>query len=551
MTSVDALERLAAVTVPQGEWTLVIDLGATFTEATAWSPENGRQIVMVDAENQMPSVVAADDAGELRVGRAAEEIARSRPDRAERELKRRLGEKTAIVLGDRSYDPVVLVAAVLRHAADAAIDQLGSTPVKVRLTHPDTWSDARIAKLAEAGSNAGFVNVGTEAESVVGAPTVIEGVNEPLAARTVFEEVPQSGATTIPQQPSNASTQIPPAVAVPDAPKTSVKKPVLAGVAIGAVLVAGLGFALMRGGDSAASPTTTITTIAPAVPETIPTRKNPVTLPPRKTPTTLFPSKDPNDTLPPRPLTPTTIPSLPTTPTSVRTPTTTVAPTPTTTPPRTTIPSSIPTTAPVPPPPTTKAPVTTAPAVANPQQAVDAMVLTSDDIAKAASTTGWRTGTYPESAPLCGLTLPSPVAQQRSPVNMSVGDGAYINVTTYAYAMASAAELKAMTDTVYLSASQCPDKTLEQGGQRFTLDFIKPIESKPPLVDYSLEFGYVGRSDYGTSMTAYVVYTTLGNHAIRTVYQVFGQKFSEADSADANKIRVAQIVKLFVNAPRG
>jgi hypothetical protein len=179
------------------------------------------------------------------------------------------------------------------------------------------------------------------------------------------------------------------------------------------------------------------------------------------------------------------------------------------------------------------------------------MVLTPDDIAKAASTTGWRTGTYPEAAPLCGLALPSPVAQQRSPVNVSVGDGAYINVTTYAYAMGSAADLKAMTDTVNQSASQCPDKTLDDGGQQFTLEFIKPIESKPPLVDYSLEFGYVGRSDYGTSMTAYVVYTTLGNYAIRTEYQVFGQKFSEADSADANKIRVAQIVKLFVNAPRG
>ena len=179
------------------------------------------------------------------------------------------------------------------------------------------------------------------------------------------------------------------------------------------------------------------------------------------------------------------------------------------------------------------------------------MVLTPDDIARAAATTGWRTGTYPESAPLCGLALPSPVAQRRSPVNVSVGDGAYINVTTYAYAMASAADLKAMTDTVTQSASQCPDKTLETGSQRFTLEFIKPIESKPPLVDYSLEFGYVGRSDAGTSMTAYVSYATLGNYAIRTEYQIFGQKFSEADSADANKIRVAQIVKLFVNAPRG
>jgi hypothetical protein len=108
-----------------------------------------------------------------------------------------------------------------------------------------------------------------------------------------------------------------------------------------------------------------------------------------------------------------------------------------------------------------------------------------------------------------------------------------------------------MTDTVYQSASQCPDKTFEQGGQRFTLEFIKPSESKPPLVDYSLLFGYVGRSDAGTSTAAYVVYTTLGNYAIRTEYQIFGQKFSEADLADADKIRVAQIVKLFINAPRG
>jgi hypothetical protein len=437
MTSVDAFERLAAMTVSQGEWTLTIDFGATFTEVTATSPENNRQIVKIDGEHQMPSVVSVDETGELRVGRAAEEIARSRPDRAERELKRRLGEKTAIVLGDRAYDPVVLVAAVLRHAADAAIDQLGSTPVKVRLTHPDTWSDARIAKLAEAGTNAGLVNIGTEAESIdaaaTTAPTVMESANEPAGTRTVFEEVPQSGTTTMPQQPPNVYTPIPPTASVPDAPKSSVKKPVLVGVAIGAVLLAGLGFALTRDGGSTASPTTT--TIALVVPETIPTRRNAVTLPPRKTPTTLFPSKDPNDTLPPRTPTSTTVPPRPTPPTSVKTPPTTVAPTPSTTSaaPRTTVP----TTAPAPPPPTTPAPGTTAPAVANPQQAVDAMVLTSDDVAKAAATTGWRTGTYPESAPLCGLALPSPVAQQRSPVNVSVGDGAYVNVTTYAYAPTS------------------------------------------------------------------------------------------------------------------
>jgi hypothetical protein len=562
MTSVDALERLAAMTVPQGEWTLTVDFGAAFTEATASSPENHQEI-LIDDERRMPSVVSVNDAGELCVGRAAEEIARTRPDRAERELKRRLGEKTAIVLGDRSYDPVVLVAAVLRHAADAAIDQVGSTPLRVQLTHPDSWSDARIAKLVEAGSNAGLVNVGTEAESVAAgptgapatAPTLVatdtEGANESAAPRTVFEKVPQSGTATMPPQPPNAYTPIPPTPAEADFPKSSARKPVLAGIAIGAVLVAGLGFALTRGDSSTASATTTsattTATIALAVAETTPTKKNPVTLPPRKSPTTLFPSKDPDDASPPRPLTPTTVPLRKTPTTSVKTPPTTIAPIPTTTHPR----ATVPTTTPVPPPPTTKAPATTAPVANNPQQTVDQMVLSPDDIAKAAATTGWRTGTYPESAPLCGLALPTPVAQQWSPVNVSVGDGAYINVTTYAYAMTSAADMKAMTDTVYQSAAQCPDKTFEQGGQRFTLEFIKPSESKPPLVDYSLEFGYRGKSDAGTSMAAYVAYTTLGNYAIRTEYQVFGQNFSEADGTAAGKIRIAQIVNLFVNASHG
>jgi hypothetical protein len=514
MTSVDALERLAAMTVPPDEWTLTIEFGATFTEATASSPDNHQEI-LIDGEPRMPSVVSVDDAGELRVGRAAEEIARSRPDRAVRELKRRLGERTAIVLGDRSYDAVVLVAALLRHAADAAIDQLGSTPVKALLTHPDTWRDARIAKLVEAGSHAGFVNVITVAESGAATPTVatdIEGANESPVTRTVFEEVPQSGTATTPQQPPNAYAPSPPTAAVPEAPKRSVKKRVLAGIAIGAVLVTGLGFALTRGGSSTASPTTTtITTIAPTVPETTPKRKNPVTLPPRKTPITSFPSKDPNDTLPRRPSTPTTVlPLRPTPPPSVKTPPTSVTPTPTTAPPRTTVPTTVA----APPPPTTNAPVTTAPVATNPQQTVDTMVLASDDIAKAAARNGWQTGTY-------------------------------------AYAKASAADLKAMTDTVNQTASACPDKSLEEQGQRFTLEFNKPSESKPPPVDYSLEFGYRGKSDAGTSVAAYVVYTTLGNYAIRTEYQVFGQSFTEADGAHANKIRVAQIVKLFVNAPHG
>ena len=59
------------------------------------------------------------------MGRVAEDLAASRPGRALRAPKRRLGEPAPVVLGGQPYQVVDLVAALLRHVYDEAVRHHG------------------------------------------------------------------------------------------------------------------------------------------------------------------------------------------------------------------------------------------------------------------------------------------------------------------------------------------------------------------------------------------------------------------------------------------
>jgi molecular chaperone DnaK len=152
-----------------GQWTLAVDFGTSFTVAAVRSSQRSPEVIEIGGDRRVPSVVFVDDDATLRVGRAAEDLAASRPGRAVRAPKRRLGEPAPVVLGGKPYQVVDLVAALLRYVYDEAVRHQGSAPSSIRLTHPASWSRPRMARLLEAAAKAGLGNVALISEPVAAA----------------------------------------------------------------------------------------------------------------------------------------------------------------------------------------------------------------------------------------------------------------------------------------------------------------------------------------------------------------------------------------------
>ncbi len=165
-------------------WTLSIDFGTSSTIAVAARDDGGREVIEIDGERRMPSVAFLDDDETWVVGRSAVDLSSSRPGRAVRVPKRRLGEQTPIVVGGRPFQAVAVAAEILRFAADRARRHMGSDPRAVRLTFPATWNRPRRTRLLEAAEKAGLPT-----------PTLIP---EPVAAAHALPiEVPNGSHVAI------------------------------------------------------------------------------------------------------------------------------------------------------------------------------------------------------------------------------------------------------------------------------------------------------------------------------------------------------------------
>ena len=145
---------------------LAVDLGTTWTAAAISDADGTRPLHLGDHGAAVPSVVALDDAGALVVGTAAERILAVNPDRGVREIKRRFGDTTPIVLAGAPHLPDALTAALLAGVAAAAgVNPAATTAV---LTHPANWGDYKLDLLRNVAVQAGFADV--------------EVVSEPAAA---------------------------------------------------------------------------------------------------------------------------------------------------------------------------------------------------------------------------------------------------------------------------------------------------------------------------------------------------------------------------------
>ncbi len=126
---------------------LGVDLGTTWTAAAL---NAGRPEVLQLGTHSlaMPSVVALDGESFV-VGEAAERRLASDPSGGVREIKRRLGDTTPMVVGGRPYGPEALLAPLLSDVIARSAAQLGGAPDAVTLTHPANWGEYKLDLLRE------------------------------------------------------------------------------------------------------------------------------------------------------------------------------------------------------------------------------------------------------------------------------------------------------------------------------------------------------------------------------------------------------------------
>jgi actin-like ATPase involved in cell morphogenesis len=155
-------------------YALGVDFGTSNTVAVARWPDGRARPILVDGSPLLPSAVFADSDGNLLVGRDAVHSARVDPARFEPNPKRRVDDGL-VLLGEREFEVIELIAAVLARVAEEWHRAVGPYRPEVTLTCPATWGATRRTLLAEAAARAG-----------------LEGarlVAEPVAAATYFAEV--------------------------------------------------------------------------------------------------------------------------------------------------------------------------------------------------------------------------------------------------------------------------------------------------------------------------------------------------------------------------
>lgn len=141
-------------------WRLAIDFGTSNTAAAVAQAAGSAMVLRLGARSDaIPSCVAAYN-GEILTGDAALRIAGIYPAAFEPTPKRRLAED-AVVLGDNVFDPVDLVAAVLRFVVGQATRFAGGgLPSTVVLTHPESWDEYLKGRLTAAAVKAGIPEQG-------------------------------------------------------------------------------------------------------------------------------------------------------------------------------------------------------------------------------------------------------------------------------------------------------------------------------------------------------------------------------------------------------
>jgi molecular chaperone DnaK len=149
-----------------------IDLGTTNSEV-AYVIDGSAQILKDNDDGIVPSCVAVDDSGTVRVGTEARHQAAVAPDRTVLSVKRLMGSDERLRLGSDTYRPQEISAFILKALRDRAETVLGQPVGRAVITVPAYFTDAQRQATREAGQIAGL--------------EVVRIINEPTAAALAYE----------------------------------------------------------------------------------------------------------------------------------------------------------------------------------------------------------------------------------------------------------------------------------------------------------------------------------------------------------------------------
>lgn len=170
------------------EYLLSVDLGTSHTVAVVVWPDGRTRPLLFDGSPVMPSAVFLDEAGTIHVGRDAERLGPTAPERFEPNPKQRIGDGT-LLLGDREIPVTAAFAAILTRVARQCVEAVGGLPRTV-LTCPAAWSERRRAALHDAAAQAGYAPVQIITEPVAAAHYYTTRLSHPIApgqALAVFD----------------------------------------------------------------------------------------------------------------------------------------------------------------------------------------------------------------------------------------------------------------------------------------------------------------------------------------------------------------------------
>ncbi len=150
-------------------WALGIDFGTSYT-AAAIAAGDRVDVLEIDGQPRMPSLILLGEDGEIVVGQSAVQQAPLFPGRVERAPKRYLGVPRPLLVDGAVVRPVEAVARILGVVlAEARRRRGGTEPAAVVLTHPARWAAARTEALVEAARLAGIRDPVLTAEPVAAA----------------------------------------------------------------------------------------------------------------------------------------------------------------------------------------------------------------------------------------------------------------------------------------------------------------------------------------------------------------------------------------------
>ncbi|MGH3876246.1 MAG: Hsp70 family protein [Actinophytocola sp.] len=173
---------------------LGIDFGTTFTAAAVLRDGEQSAELLPLGENgpSTPSVVFVAPEGSLIVGDAAVRRAVTDPDRVVREVKRRIGDQTPVLVDGEPIGAHTLAAWFIRWVVDRACEREGGPPAGIGVTYPASWGPHKRMLLSDALIFAGVgeddcpVTLVTEPEAAAVAYTASKHV-EPGAAIGVYD----------------------------------------------------------------------------------------------------------------------------------------------------------------------------------------------------------------------------------------------------------------------------------------------------------------------------------------------------------------------------